>query len=211
MSDYLKIIIRLDGSGVYYSPAEPIHIDALIAWALAPIHGSHNLTREDVPMEFPMPLAKRDINGSWVWVASALYPEGYFETTTYWRKRLRQNRIEMTHGSPNLTSSTYRDWQMPLPLSLTRQMVGYAVGDRRDILRLLRRVPALGKKRAYGYGRIVDVAVERIEQDYSLLRDGHTMRWLPHPKGGRLVRPRPPYWHPYGRVRCLEIGEAWST
>lgn len=73
-------------------------------------------------------------------------------------------------------------------------------------LHLLRRLRYLGRKRAHGHGRILGVEVERIEEDRSLIWQGRAMRWLPDPSGARLVRPRPPYWHPFGRVRCLEGG-----
>lgn len=210
MADHLKITFRLDGAGLYYDPDEPIHLDALVAWALAPIHcKTSDITRADVPEEFPMPLAQTSFNAERVWRASALFPEGVTaETLTYWRKRFRVDRIELTRGSPNLSNGVYRDWNMPLPLLLTHTMVAYAVGDRRDLLKLLRRVPALGKKRAHGHGRVTGVEIERIEADYSMAMDGRAMRWLPDARGVRLVRPRPPYWHPHGRVNCLEIGDA---
>lgn len=209
MTDTLKITIHLDGAGLYYDPAEPIHLDALVAWALAPFHAPRHLTRDDVPVDLPMPLARRGIGDTWVWAASALFPAGQTaETLTHWRKRLRQGRIELTRGSPNLQNGTWRDWQMPLPLLITHRMEAWAIGDRRDLLKLLRRVPALGKKRAHGHGRITGVEVERVGDDYSLVREGRAMRWLPDARGTRLVRPRPPYWNPHGRVRCLEIGDA---
>lgn len=210
MADNLKITFHLDGAGLHYDPAEPIHLDALVAWTLAPIHcRNKHITRDDVPEEFPMPLARATVRGEQVWRASALFPEGETaETFTHWRKRFRVGRVELTRGSPNLANGVYRDWNMPLPLLLAHKMVAYAVGDRRDLLKLLRRVPALGKKRAHGHGRITGVEIERIKADYSLVMDGRAMRWLPDPRGVRLVRPRPPYWHPHGRVNCLEIGDA---
>ncbi len=206
----LKVTFHLDGAGIYYDPAEPIHLDALVAWALAPMHcKTRHITRADTPEDFPLPLAQSAIHGERVWRASALIPEGETaETLTHWRKRFRAGRVELTRGSPSLTNGAYRDWNMPLPLLLTHRMVAYAVGDRRDLLKLLRRVPALGKKRAHGHGRITGVEIERVEYDWSMICDGRAMRWLPHPNGVRLVRPRPPYWNPHGRVPCLEIGDA---
>ncbi|MCX8016469.1 MAG: hypothetical protein N2690_01005 [Rhodocyclaceae bacterium] len=207
MTDALKIIIQLDGAGLYYDPAEPIHLDAIVSWTLAPFYAKRHLSRDDVPHDIPLPLVRRNVGDTWVWSASALVPDGpTAETVTYWRKRLRQSRIELTSGSPNLQNGTYRDWQMPMPLLLCHRMVAYAVGNRRELLKLLRRVPALGKKRAYGYGRIVGIDIERIDADHSLVMNGRAMRWMPDQRGTRLVRPRPPYWNPNGRVPCLEVG-----
>lgn len=204
----LKITFHLDGTGLIYDPAEPIHVDDLLAWDLAPRQGApRDLTRADVPTDLRLPLKRSMINGSRVWHASALFPEGETgETVQFWRQRLRVNRIELTQGSPNTTNGQYRDWQMPINLLLVHRLVGYACGDRREVLKVLRRIPYLGKKRAHGWGKVVGVDVERIDEDWSLARDGEAMRYLPHPDGARLVRPAPPYWNPQGRVRCLDVG-----
>ena len=34
-----KVTFELDGTGVYFNPAEPIHLDALLAWALEALMG----------------------------------------------------------------------------------------------------------------------------------------------------------------------------
>ncbi|GBL46271.1 hypothetical protein SFMTTN_2084 [Sulfuriferula multivorans] len=213
MSDNLKITITLDGTGLYYDPSEPIHIDALIAWALAPIQATQrNLSRDDLPEALRLPISKRSAGNTWVYAASALFPEGETaETFTHWRKRFRVGRAELTRGSPNLTNSTYRDWNMPMPLLLTHRMIGYAIGDRRDLIKLLRRIPALGKKRAHGHGRITGVEIERVDYDWSMTCEGRAMRWLPDPSGTRLVRPQPPYWNPHERVNCCEVGDLWTA
>ncbi len=205
----LKVIFHLDGTGVYYDPAEPLMLDSILAAACSRhhVHGEPP-ARDEEPFDIPLPLQRWNLGGTWGWRASALFPEGdTVETLQFWRKRMRQNRIELTDGSPNLTNGTYRDWQMPLPLLLCRSMVGYAVGDRREVRRELRRsIRWLGKKRAHGHGRVVNIEVETVEQDYSIQHDGVYTRWMPHEGGARLVRPRPPYWNACGRVRCNEIG-----
>lgn len=45
------------------------------------------------------------------------------------------------------------------------------------------------------------------DADFSHVKDGLAMRWIPKPGGTRLVRPKPPYWNAVGRVKCLEVGE----
>jgi hypothetical protein len=207
-TDNLKITLHLDGTGVMWDPSEPIHLDALLAWVLAPYHTTqHHITRDDVPEPVPLPLMWAEIGGVRVWRASALLPEGQTaESLRFWRKRYRVGRAELTSGSPNLTNGTYRDWQMPIHLTLCHRMVAYALGNRREVLKCLRRLPSLGKKRAHGLGKIVSVDVERVEHDWSLTRDGVAMRWLPDETGTRLVRPMPPYWNRHGRVTCCEVG-----
>lgn len=213
MNDCLKIIFTLDGSGLHYDPNEPIHLDSLIAWVLACFQATNrHLMRDEAPDSIALPLYKRGFeNGQWVWCASALFPEGPSgETIRFFRKRLRVERIEITSGSPNLTNGIYRDWNVPLPLLLTHKLVGYARGNRREVLKALRRITSLGKKRAHGLGKVVSVSVDRIDEDRSVIHEGRTMRWVPHPTGWRLVRLRPPYWNCVDRVACLEIGELFD-
>lgn len=204
-----KITFQLDGRGLYFNPAEPLHLDALLAWCLAPMQcAKKQISRDDIPEDVRLPLLRSKVNGAEVWHASALFPEGpQFEGLQYWRKRFRQNRIELTAGSPNLTNGIYRDWNHPMPLMLCTQMSAYAAGNRGECKKVLKKqLKYLGKKRAHGLGKIVDITAEETAEDLSFVFGGIVMRWLPHPDGTRLVRPAPPYWNPHGRVMCLEVG-----
>jgi CRISPR type IV-associated protein Csf3 len=205
-----KVIFELDGTGIYYDPHEPIHLDALLAWALAPMQAPERcLMRSDTPDDIQLPLLRSTMHGAKVWHASALFPEqDGVETLRFWRKKFDQSRLHLTQGSPNLQNGVYREYNMPVPLLLVPRMIAYASGNRKAVKRLLKKhITALGKKRAYGYGRIVDITCEATADDWSVTADGVAMRWLPHPDGGRQVRPAPPYWNTVGAVACLEVGQ----
>lgn len=204
----LRITFRLDGSGVYYDACEPPMLDGILAAASARHHVSGEPpARDEEPFDIPLPLAKWHAGEVWGWRASALFPDGeQHETLVYWRKRLRQQRLELTNGSPNLTNGVYRDWNMPLPLLLCRSLTAYAVGDARNVRRELTRVRWVGKKRSHGHGRVVGIDVVRCAEDYATERDGLLTRWMPAAGGTRQVRPRPPYWNNCGTVPCAEIG-----
>jgi hypothetical protein len=206
----LKITFSLDGTGVYYDTYEPIHLDSLLAWALMPFHrpkGSAPPARDEEPFDVPLPLDKWNLSGTWGWRASALFPEGITaESLQYWRKRFRQSRIELTTGSPNLQNGVYRDYNMPLPLLLCHRMAAYAVGDRRRVEQVLRKhIKYLGKKNAYGKGKVLSASAEVVDYDWSMYRDGQPTRFLPDENGSRMVRTRPPYWNNCDRVLCGEI------
>lgn len=214
-----KITFHLDGTGVYYDPFEPPTLDGILAVAFMALirarreesYEHEEIGRDEPPYDVPLPLGRWSVGDVWGWKASALFPDGETaESLVYWRKRLRQNRIELTEGSPNTTNGIYRDWNMPLPLLLCRSMAAYCVTDRsgrHDIRRQLEKIRWLGKKRGHGHGRIVGITMEKCDEDYSTHRDGKLTRWMPSEDGSRLVRPRPPYWNNYGRVKCAEIGE----
>jgi len=205
-----KIIFHLDGCGVYFDPNEPIHLDGLLAWALSPMQKRNlHLGRDDEPDDIRIPLLETKINGLQIWNASALFPaDNHIETLRYWRKRFRQNRCCLSNGSPNLTNGAYREYNMPIPLLLCRDMVAYASGNRKEVKKIFdRQLKYLGKKRSVGYGKILSIDYEEMEENHSLTRQGHAMRWLPLEGAMRLVRPRPPYWNNYGKVHCCEIGD----
>jgi hypothetical protein len=86
-------------------------------------------------------------------------------------------------------------------------MEAYAHGNRKRVKQILRRgVKYIGRKSAIGKGGVLGIDVEWIDEDFSLTRDGKTVRLLPSTEGTRFVRPRPPYWNNCGRVMCLEVG-----
>ncbi len=207
----LKVVFHLDGTGVFYDPHEPPMLDGLLSAACVRHHfsGEPPARDEDCP-DVPLPLSRWRMGELWGWKASALFPDGaQFDGIQFWRKRFRQNRVELTEGSPDLCSGIFRDWNMPLPLLIVPRLVAYAHGDAREVKRELKRnIFWIGKKRSHGRGRVVGVDVERIDADHSLIRDGKAMRWLPSNEGIRLIRLRPPYWNIVGRVRCCEIGDA---
>lgn len=206
----IKVTFHLDGTGLYYDYHEPLMLDGILAASLSRwhVHGEPP-TRNEKPDDIPLPLRKWEKGGTWGWHASALFPDDEAtESMLFWRKKFRQNRAEWSTGSPNITNGIYRDWNHPLPMLLTHKMTGYAVGDMGKVRMELRRsVKYLGKKRAHGRGMVLDVEVTETDNDYSMVKDGIAMRWLPHKQGSRIVRPRPPYWNMHDRVVCCNVGD----
>lgn len=208
-----KVTFHLDGTGIYYDPFEPPHLDALLAWCLSPIHRHCHtpLQRDDLPEEVPLPLRRLDIGETWIYRASALFPQGeQADALMYWRKRFRQQVVHWTTGSPNLQNGPYRDYNMPVPLLLIHHMIAWGDGNAKEARKLLKQIKHLGKKRAYGKGQVVGLEVEACDVQSVITHDNHALRWLPNPEGTRLVRPRPPYWNAVGRIMCCEIGDTWT-
>ncbi len=204
----LKITFRMDGTGVVMFPQNPVHLDSLLAWAICPEHLiNRGLERNEIPEIQMLPLKKWHINGYWGWHASALFPDGKIESLQYWRKKFRTNRIHMAKGSPNLMSGKHKEYNMPIPLILCNTMTAYALGNRKRITQLLERIKYIGKKGAYGKGAVTDVEVEVIEEDFSLLKGGRVMRFLPAKGGSGYGRVLPPYWNMTERIQIWHVGE----
>lgn len=208
----LKITFNLDGRGCYFDPFTPIHLDDLIASCLNAINGGSGLTRDDKPEDLRLPLGKWHIKSQWGWHASALIPDSEDAISMQWiRKKFRESRTHLTKGSVSLGSGIYREFNIPTPLSMISKFTSYALGDRHTLLSLLKRnIKFLGKKRSIGYGKVSSIEGEVIESDYSVVKDGLAMRFLPDDNGLRLVRVRPPYFHPFERTNCCEVGDIYE-
>jgi hypothetical protein len=203
----------MDGTGTFYNPSEPMHLDGLLAWALCLYQtNGEPPSADEEPFEPRLPLGTWHIDGQWGWCASAILPIGE-EAWGMQRfvKRFRENRIEATKGSPNLQMSTYRKYCVPMPLVLNSVFEAYAFGDRGRVHQILRRnIKFLGRKRAAGKGQVVSIETEVIDHDFSLVRDGRAMRYLPIDGAPRQVRTRPPYWNMHGRTACCEVGDFYK-
>lgn len=81
----------------------------------------------------------------------------------------------------NTTGGVNKSIRLPLRLSRTTRVVWFAeLRDSPSVLRkLLNRVETLGKKAAYGYGRVSQWDVEETDVDASWFHSGVLMRALP--------------------------------
>lgn len=77
----------------------------------------------------------------------------------------------------------YRSQRLPIRTRTADSVAWLAFGDRREVLRLVRRVSSIGRKRAHGYGRVAEWSVESIDDDRSWVSDS--------PHGRMLMRPMP--------------------
>jgi CRISPR type IV-associated protein Csf3 len=219
MKNY-EIKFYIDAKGIFYDYNEPIHLDGLIEYAYCCEHDClEQLEHEDTPKKYDLPLESRIINDSEVYCASALFPleqpnqgnKDVTETLTYWRKRARMKNIDLCKGSLNEMQGVYRSYNTPLPICLIPCLVGYFRGDGLEVQKLLRHIKSLGKKRAYGFGKILKTEIKIIEQEYFFVKNNIAMRHLPTPTGQRLVRAMPPYWHRYDRVKSCEVGDKFNA
>jgi len=210
MGGVYKITFELDGRGVIYDPHEPIHLDGIIAWAGAFRYPPGPPPGRTGPVEeLNLPLRQVEINGTRIYKASALSPEGdAIYIGRHFRKRFRIERAEFcTDAIINQSTGLYRRVNRRLEVVLCRKMVGWFDGTPKDIRKWLKALRAIGRKREMGYGRIVSFKIEPSEEDRTWQWEGMATRYVPHPAGLKLVRPRPPYWNATGRVKCLVPGE----
>jgi hypothetical protein len=221
-ADNLLVTARLvSGLGGH----EPPKLDALLEYALSPYHPGavprHMVDRAlpAPPMgAIPIPLLRRRL-GLWV-VGCCSDPIVGVPAADYHEhvnKRLATEEASLLAPESRLVVSTTNSWTKSYRIPIRRRCVAavcwFAIGSRREMLRAVRHVKALGKKVSIGNGRIAEWTVERIDHDYSwfapspddptrlvLMRTLPIGPWLPMDSmigwrrdfGGVC----PPYWHP---------------
>ena len=168
------------------------------------------------------------IPGRWVYCSSYALPEGEVSwDTVYWNKRFDSEAAarwldpEARKQKVNSRSGPLRAYHMPLPVRSPAALVWHVYGDRHRLRNLCARLMAIGKKRAYGYGKVISWSVESEDdgQDRSVFGpEGALMRPVP----ADLLEAagvegqfeygyfsyRAPYWDSRYFDRCAVLGRA---
>lgn len=204
---------------------EPPRLDALLEWAVAPFFLEKDpravepwkidRTRPAPPAGIlPTGLVRRQL-GPWpvALCSDPILSAGAPETVEHVNKRLAVECAVLLAPAERKIVSTTNSWtksyRLPLRVRAVSCVRWFAVGNRREIWKLLKRVTSLSKKRSDGYGRIARWEIDPVPADYS---------WFaPHPAGQVLMRTLPagpwlppgllgvrkdfgacvaPYWHP---------------
>jgi len=123
-----------------------------------------------------------------------------FATTIY--KRFCTEYLELLQTKKQKImkgSGFFRDYMMKMIYIPAKVVFFYVCGNKTEIERLLQHVVSLGKKTAYGFGRVKSLYVEEIETDYSLVKNGLAMRPIPirllmKVETKVMLAYKPPYW-----------------
>lgn len=220
---YLRIAARLDSPLAGDAP----QLDAIVEKEIARFHPKstpgEKMDRSmpcPAPGLLPMPLVRESIGG-WpvVHVSSPILLGVVSDNHDFIAKRIGVENANLLAEEERKVVSTTNSWtksyRLPLRTRIIDSIVWFAEGNRREVLRLVRRVMAIGKKVSDGYGRIREWTVD----------SGVEPLWwfAPSPTGRVLMRPLPrcselphdlvgyrldygaccpPYWHPsrYGEI-----------
>lgn len=154
---------------------------------------------------------RRQERGLWGWCASAAQFEPLARGVVEVRKRPDVDAmIAYTDAkSVNISSGDLKAYDLSFPTVFAHQITWYALGDVKEVARLLRTyVLNIGKKRHHGNGAVMQWEVSEVEEDRSILWDGRLVRRLPLESGadGRpgMGAIRPPYHHPSRLAESVE-------
>ncbi len=123
----------------------------------------------------------------------------------------KEVHIEKATGPANNPSrGGFRSYYETRNLLSTDYLIFHAVGNKSEVNRLLTQLKGIGKKTAIGYGKIVNVEVEEIKEDYSLFTPNQKparnlpAEDFPNTKA-QIVASRavPPYWSKRYLIVCF--------
>lgn len=218
--------------GAPVAAADPyIHLDSFVAYAA----GVESVGRDGLDeledggepeyWEAEMPFDRYEVDDEWVWATSSAgiaHPDGTGDSgaperwsTTRWRSHFDhdpEHQIKETHI--NTSSGEFKSYNAALPYSATDSLTFFFEGDADRVVDLIEtHVPAVGKKRSQGFGRIRDVSVEDVSQtiETAIYHNGRVLRALPIAFTSRVVpgisyerrTVRPPYWHHDNQAMAL--------
>lgn len=144
------------------------------------------------------------------------------EFVTSWTKKWHDKnddivKIEGKKQRVDIGAGHFKNYHMPIILKSYKEVIFYARGDKEEIERLLKNnIFYVGKKGSQGYGRIREIIVEEIEQDWSILKEGKLIRPIPakyckelNLEGFDFQRLPiiPPYWRKDHNELCVMPGE----
>lgn len=200
----MRVLARLASSIVTVDGL--LHLDGLLAYVAYLQHPERDslppVDLEHEPIDFELPLARWRWGDSWGWCASSIEADWVAEETRYASKPTPSAQMARYSDSPsvNVGAGPHKAWRLPFPARLASEARWYALGDLDAVRDMLRYVHHLGKLRHHGAGEILGWDVAPWDADWSLVRGGRPMRYLPwgwpDVDGHRVVAAlRPPYWH----------------
>lgn len=160
----------------------------------------------------PIGVARATVDGLPVpCCSSPIFSEPLWEGTAHVHKRWGDDRDALDpsrRGVISTTSGALKGYRLPFRLRFFEKIVWFAVGNAAYIRRRLKKVVYLGKKTAYGHGRVLGWVVEPHSCDLSWFAESEGKRVLMRPlpfsdllRVGNLAgfrqdygSPCPPYW-----------------
>lgn len=165
-----------------------------------------------------MPVLKTMHNGFEIWHASvSMINDMVIDGVTIYKK-FEAKRIHLTTSRKKrveIRRAYYKSFAMRVPLIPCREVVFYVCGVEDEVSELVSYIPAIGKKRVYGFGDIKGYDVIKVEEDYSLFKGNIVMRPIPLEAFKRIMTRRvkvanvaykPPYWWKANTRKCVLPG-----
>lgn len=193
-------------------------LDALLAALYAVVHRLPPVVQGVIPEPLQLPIAKEP-GGRFDLASFSVACFDAFETEYFHKQfphREAKHRTQMKRA--NIATGPNKSHRHPLSLSHPEsdQLVWWCMGDKAGIEDLLQYCHHLGKKRSFGYGKVLEWTVADCDpwDGFPVVKDGHALRNLPPDWPGlvepdlRLTRLTYPYWLNSADVCLCAVPEA---
>jgi CRISPR type IV-associated protein Csf3 len=202
----------------------PLHLDALVAYAITQERLTSGATGPIERLADDLPLDKEVRGADWVWKASALMADHVLDRgMRLWTRKFDEydwsGRVMAGHTTQKAPEKRYaqvidtqrgqnKQFYEHVPIKYVSSLTAYCVGDHDRLLDLLApesgHIIALGGRTRMGLGTIADDGFEIHRDDFAL--EAWDRRILPWPHEGGVPSPnaaatRPPYFSPANRCR----------
>lgn len=173
----LKIICYLrDG---FINSGHPINIDSLIVHAVlcelllgnedeTILERNNDIDIESEEFKKNVPVEIYYDKENYVYKSSFMYCENICDDLMFITKRFRANHINnLSHNKKiKLGSGIYKEYHLPFPKVVSKEVCFYCKGDKENIKYLLNKhIAGIGKKQSYGYGEVLEWNVINIKEE----------------------------------------------
>ena len=195
-----------------------LHLDGILAHLInRELSGSdYYVLPSKQPIEPSSPIRRMPLKNfkDFFHASISFFEPNQASTTTIYKRFYEQeaHTIETKKAKIDLGRGPFRSYMMRLPYIPARTVTFHALGDPREIGRLLSHLAGLGKKVVLGFGAIKSFRIEEEEEeDHSLIMDGKAMRPIPMRYCKRaseqmMLAYRPPYWDKRLVAACASPG-----
>lgn len=147
-----------------------------------------------------LPLSKKEFKDGFFYHASIGLPEGKIEFDEeelgigfFNRKpEIDFERVKRRPRKFQLGSGPYRMFHVAHPILAIKFMKFYGKGNPKEVYECIKNLVGIGKKVNMGFGWIKKIEIREIEKDYSIVRNGISMRYIPV----EMVK-NPKFYYPY--------------
>jgi hypothetical protein len=135
---------------------------------------------------------------------SIFEPQAGLHTFSYFKR----GDFPFPKGKISRASGFFKDFYLKTVYVPAVKVKFYATGELKEVERLVKLVPALGKERNIGFGFIRNVEVREVEHEWGLVKDSMAMRPIPVKylkayEDATYMAYKPPYWSKHSVDLCV--------